>query len=426
MLRAYRALFFVVIAIGNIPCSTVVAQVENPFDASSKERAVQIQNNPVRQAIEPSPAPTDPPAAEGEKSLLAEPVAVPPVDPFSGKDETPVVFAPTAAAPQEFCRCVDANSSAPAVARIQEVLRSPLKEGGMEFTDNALQEVVSFLQEEYGIPIKLDTGALDNLGVSPDQPVTVSLHGISLIAALRLMLEELNLTYIIQNEVLMITTCDEAAQQLKICVYDVRDLVDPSKPAEMDALRDTIATCVASETWAVNGGGEAEIRPLRQSLLVISQTLAVHDEIRALLDTIRKQLHAHHHHHAGAEDQPAIPEAAKVEDAEVVTRSYYLQINQQPSGEAFAPQIRELITQALPDVQWAGRLENGEPVVLTVLPDRIVLRHRQSVQEKVESLLSDSGIASPPAAVAEGGGRGFGGGGGGGGGFFNPRSPEKQ
>ena len=46
------------------------------------------------------------------------------------------------------------------------------------------------------------------------------------------------------------------------------------------------------------------------------------------------------------------------------------------------------------------------------------------VQEKVESLLSDSGIASPPASVAGGGG-GFGRGGGRGGGFFNPRPAEK-
>ena len=114
------------------------------------------------------------------------------------------------------------------------------------------------------------------------------------------------------------------------------------------------------------------------------------------------------------------PVVATNDDSKVVTRSYYLQINQQPGGESFASKVRQLITLSLPDEQWDGRLHNGEPVVLTVLPDRVVLRHRQSVQNKVQSLLADSGLSTPPTPVAgETGGRG--GFGGGGGGFFNPQ-----
>ena len=73
-----------------------------------------------------------------------------------------------------------------------------------------------------------------------------------------------------------------------ICVYDVRDLVaTPVRPAQAgasaaadyDPLIDAIVSCVATETWAESGGGEAEIRPLPPGLLVISQTRAVHDEI---------------------------------------------------------------------------------------------------------------------------------------------------
>ncbi len=349
---------------------------------------------------------------------------VPAVDPTPADDiPLPAIVEAQAAAPEQFCRCVHEDTSAPSVVRIHNALRSPLKESGIDFNEQALQEVVGFLQEEYGLPIKLDTAALDDNGIQADEPITVNIRNISLRAALRLMLKEKGLTYIIQDEVLMITTPDEAEQQLRVCVYDVRDLVAPTMPAEMDSLRDTIASCVASETWAVNGGGEAEIRPLRQSLLVISQTQAVHEEVRALLDTIRSQLRAQPAA-AAAAVRPAMRQPPAADDAKVVTRSYYLQVNQQPGGESFASKIRELITLSLPDEQWAGRLDNNEPVVLTVLPDRVVLRHRQSVQEKVQSLLSDSGIASPPAAVAgEMGGGGFGGGGGG---FFNPQPAENQ
>ncbi len=67
-------------------------------------------------------------------------------------------------------------------------------------------------------------------------------------------------------------------------------------------------------------------------------------------------------------------------------------------------QIKNLITTALPDEKWEGRLSNGQPVLLTVLPDRVVLRHKAAVHEKVTALLSDSGVAAPPANGTFGGG----------------------
>jgi hypothetical protein len=48
-----------------------------------------------------------------------------------------------------------------------------------------------------------------------------------------------------------------------------------------------IHSCVATETWAQNGGGEADIHPLKPGLLVIAHMRAIHDEIRALMMTIR-------------------------------------------------------------------------------------------------------------------------------------------
>lgn len=311
-------------------------------------------------------------------------------------------------AEQEFCHCVG-EDSAPTVERIRKALGSPLSKNGLDFNDAPLEQVLSVLQEEYGIPVKIDTPALDEIGISSDAPVSVNLRDISLRAGLKLMLKGLGLTYVIEDEVLMITTPGEAETKLKVCVYDVRNLIDPSKSSDMDSLRDTIVSCVATESWAANGGGEAEIRSLRPGLLVISQTRVVHDEVRALLETIRRQLHTQVPREAAIDG--AMPGLALDDDARVVTRSYILQIQQPGDAKALATQIRELITTALPNEQWAGRLENGEPIILTVLPDRIVLRHRQSVQDKVATLLSDSNIATAAPEVA-GGARG-------GAGFFN-------
>jgi general secretion pathway protein D len=59
--------------------------------------------------------------------------------------------------------------------------------------------------------------------------------------------------------------------------------------ADFDSLIDLIVSTVSTETWAENGGGEAEIRPFATNLsLVISQTQAVHEEIADLLEQLRR------------------------------------------------------------------------------------------------------------------------------------------
>jgi len=59
--------------------------------------------------------------------------------------------------------------------------------------------------------------------------------------------------------------------------------------ADFDSLIDLIVSTIATETWAENGGGEAEIRPFPTNLsLVISQTQAVHEEIADLLEQLRR------------------------------------------------------------------------------------------------------------------------------------------
>jgi general secretion pathway protein D len=59
--------------------------------------------------------------------------------------------------------------------------------------------------------------------------------------------------------------------------------------ADFDSLIDLIVSTVHTETWAENGGGEAEIRPFPTNLsLVISQTQEIHEEIADLLEQLRR------------------------------------------------------------------------------------------------------------------------------------------
>jgi len=195
-----------------------------------------------------------------------------------------------ASEPPSFCQCVGETNSQ-SVARINKALAGPLKEVGLEFQDEPLESVVNFLQSDYNIPVQMDVKAMEDSGLSPDQPITIKVRNVSLKSALRLMLRPKNLTYIVANEVLIITTPDEAESQLLVCVYDVRDLVSARNATkELEKLANVVTACVAMETWAENGGGEAEVHPLRPGLLVVSQTRAVHEEIVGLFAAMRKIL----------------------------------------------------------------------------------------------------------------------------------------
>lgn len=200
--------------------------------------------------------------------------------------------------------------------KITQALRSPLSGLGLEFQDTDLSEVADFIRNEYSLEVQLDLAALDDLGISPDDPITVNLRNISLGAALRIMLRQLDLTYIISDEVLLITSVEESLSRLKVAVYPVGDLLDfeypngedagdvssPNEndsddtqpkspgvqPGNIDSLIDVIISCVASDTWVENGGPEAEIRPIQPGLLVVSQTAEVHEQIAQLLRALRE------------------------------------------------------------------------------------------------------------------------------------------
>jgi hypothetical protein len=330
-----------------------------------------LQNQCLHAQSEGAASPGSKEPHKAEKSLLPEAAT----KPASSEHTSPAI-----------CQCVSESDSA-AVERIERALRAPLHSTGLDFVQTPLKDVVDQLATEYGIPIQLDKTALDEVGINEDQQVSVNLHNVSLRSGLRLMLKTLQLTYIIRDEVLILTTPDAAEKDVIPCVYNVNELVR-NGGSDLESIADMIRTCVEWDTWAKNGGSRSEIRAIKPDLLVISQTDAVHQEIRDLLSAIHK-IH----------EQPAAPTSANNKSAaakhdEIVTRSYILQVT--PANES---QARDLIVNAFPDEIWSGRLPDGQPVQLAVIRDRIVVRQTPEVQAKLEKMLSDSGIAIPASQL---------------------------
>ncbi|MEX2114740.1 MAG: hypothetical protein WD845_16225, partial [Pirellulales bacterium] len=59
-------------------------------------------------------------------------------------------------------------------------------------------------------------------------PVTLEVDNVSLRTALRLLLRRLDLTYVVEDEVLLITTVDAASQRIVTTVYPLGDLLLPA------------------------------------------------------------------------------------------------------------------------------------------------------------------------------------------------------
>jgi len=99
-----------------------------------------------------------------------------------------------------------------------------------EFNESPLRDVQRAIADEFRIPVEIDSRALEDAGLDLDTPVTQNTSGVSLRAALRRLLGNVDLAYIVKDEVLLITTKEKAEENLVVKVYPVADLVLPVDP----------------------------------------------------------------------------------------------------------------------------------------------------------------------------------------------------
>jgi hypothetical protein len=352
-------------------------------------------------------------------------------DPFAAKGQAPTkVVAETHEKGAADAKTADAKadkdarsapasySPADAERRIERALNQPLHTP-LSFMQQPLSQVASVLSEEYEIPIQFDTPALDAVAVTPDVEVTINIANVSLKNALRLMLQNAGaeqLTYIVDKEVLLITTQEQAEKRLEVHVYRVDDLVvadrarsvlDPG--ADYDSLIDTIVSTVEHDTWMENGTGQGEVKAFPPGMLVISTTRKVHQQVQELLDTLRETKSA-------VEENAKV--AAKTAEVHPVTRVIPLRDSELTSADN-----RKILGQSLQrSVNWNVTDANvsEEEVFLQVLPNQVLVRHLPSVVGQVEAVIREltslSGISGgsgrsrrnpqAPGGGSGGGGRG--------------------
>ena len=161
--------------------------------------------------------------------------------------------------------------------------------GPWDFHDTALKDVLKQLGRRFGINTWIDKEALSADGIATDTQVNFVLPDASLATGLNLILGPLLLTYVIEDEVLKITTEVKADEKMWTRVYPVLDLLD-----SFDGGHDytTLMTAIQETTsgkWEETGGeGGAMTAVPNAGSLAIRQTQRVNREIEGLLAALRK------------------------------------------------------------------------------------------------------------------------------------------
>ncbi len=156
----------------------------------------------------------------------------------------------------------------------------------MDFIDEPLSDVIEFLSDLHAINIIIDNRALEEVGLGTDTPVTRNLQGISLRAGLRLLLRDLELSFLIQDEVLMITTQEVADSTMETRVYSLHLLTNH----EPEEIAEVIKATIRPASWLAKPAEEKSVGqnsiPAVQALggcVVVTHNQQAHSEINDLL-----------------------------------------------------------------------------------------------------------------------------------------------
>lgn len=145
------------------------------------------------------------------------------------------------------------------------------------FIETPLTDAMQTISQVHGIPIVVDTRALEEIGLAPDTSVSLSLRNVSLRSFLRLMLRDLDLTYMVKDQVMQVTTVEAAEQNLILEMYQL----PPKFAAKAQPLLKIMQSTVVPDTWETLGGASTAYS--FDHLLIISTTSDVHDQVKAFL-----------------------------------------------------------------------------------------------------------------------------------------------
>ncbi|MBW3543702.1 MAG: hypothetical protein KY476_25910 [Planctomycetes bacterium] len=100
-----------------------------------------------------------------------------------------------------------------------------------KFEGKPLNEVLAELSKSAGSTFWIDRTALLDEEIEPDEPVTIDLREATIQSALERLLDPMGMAWVIDHEVLVVTTKIAADEMLITCIYNVAELLPPEDEA---------------------------------------------------------------------------------------------------------------------------------------------------------------------------------------------------
>jgi hypothetical protein len=111
--------------------------------------------------------------------------------------------------------------------QIIKALNTPMT---IEVEGKTLKEVLDDLRERTKMPIVVDQRALDDLNITYNSPVNLNLRNVTTRTVLKRLTADLQLTYVMKDQTIQITTPARAKEMLSVRVYSVADLMSLAQP----------------------------------------------------------------------------------------------------------------------------------------------------------------------------------------------------
>ncbi|MBC8290508.1 MAG: hypothetical protein H8E37_09345 [Planctomycetes bacterium] len=236
-------------------------------------------------------------------SVLAIVLAVTIVSVVSSADEQPAV---ETAKPLAFVEHLVAQQKRHD-AMLKRVLSARVD---VSFNETRLDETIKVLAERSKLPLRLELPSLSDAGIEPSEPISFDAPGSRLVAVLDVMLRDLLLTWVIENDVVVITTLDLANERLQSRVFVVDELITWVDTSQRDRFgngtpvssgfggsvfedaQQSLINMIQQNTTAMWEGidGAGGTLSFTSGLLVVRQTESVLLEISRLISKLRQIL----------------------------------------------------------------------------------------------------------------------------------------
>ena len=224
------------------------------------------------------------------------------------RPDTPVELSSVAdLAPTEPPIIVQSHATQAAEDRILAILRQPF---AASFEKTSLGQALAGIARSTGLPIQVDSKALEEASISLNEPVSCDLSSVTLRSALDLILSRRNLTWIIRDECLLVTTPDKAGNDLVAKIYPVQDFARRAQWARSVCRQLRCARRIdhrhdRTDHLGRSGRARHDHFSCASGSLVISQTREVHEQIEMILPaTAGRSRHARHHFSRSVCPQP--------------------------------------------------------------------------------------------------------------------------